>query len=153
MIPSGGLVPLLVAIPNVAWAVGATRPPSPGLTGQAVAEPEVLVLLERLGRVALFFVPCFYPLVVVTGPDRACLVVGALALAVYYLSWGRYVLQGRPARMLLSPFGGLPVPLAISPVVAFLSTSVLTRSVLLAAITLAFGFAHISLCFRRARAT
>ena len=153
MIPSGALLPVLVAIPNVAWALGASRSSSPALTRPAVAESSVLVLLERLGRVALFVVPCFYPLVVVTSIDQACLVVGALALLVYYISWGRYFLQGRAAGLLLSPFGGVPVPLAISPVVAFLAASVLARSALLAAVTLAFGFAHISLSLRRANAT
>jgi hypothetical protein len=145
-------VPLLVAIPNVAWALGASRSSSPALTGHPAAESEVLILLERIGRVALFVVPCFYPLVVVSSMDRACLGVGALALIVYYLAWGRYFLQGRAAGLLLSPLGGLPVPLAVSPVVAFLAACVLTRSVLLTAVTLAFGFAHVSLSLRRAKA-
>ena len=111
------------------------------------------MLLEGVGRIGVFSVPLFLSLSVSTPADDLALCVAVAALAFYYLVWARYFLQGRTAALLYRQIAGIPVPLAVSPVVFLLACSVLTRSLLLAFVTVAFGSAHIFLSVLRSRAT
>ena len=153
MLPAGWIIPLPIALPNVAWAVLPSPSVSRSVSVRAEVEPRVLVFLERIGRLGIFALPFFLKVQVTSATDRLCLGVAALSLALYYLGWGRYFLRGRLPELLYRPFARIPVPLAITPVAYFLACSGLTRSFTLALVTLAFGAAHISLSLRRARAT
>ncbi len=153
MIPSGWIIPFLIALPNIAWAVLPSPPVSGPRSGTLEPEPRILVFLERAGRVGVFGLPFFLNLHFSTATDRCCLGVAVLALGIYYLGWARYFVRGRLPELLYRPFAGIPVPLAISPITYFLACSGLTRSIALALVTLAFGAAHISLSVRRAGAT
>ena len=153
MILSGWIIPSLVALPNVAWAVLPSSPGSSPRSGSRESEPRILAFLEGAGRIGVFGLPFFLNLHVSTATERFCLGVAVLALGIYYLGWARYFLRGRLPELLYRPFAGIPVPLAISPITYFLACSGLTRSIALALVTLVFGAAHISLSVRRARAT
>jgi len=153
VIPSGWVIPLLVAFPNVAWAVLPSPPVSGHLPRTLESEPRILVFLERASRIGVFGLPFFLNLHVSTATDRFCLGVAVLALGIYYLGWARHFFRGRLPELLYRPFVGIPVPLAISPIAYFLACSGLARSIALALVTLAFGAAHISLSVRRAGAT
>jgi hypothetical protein len=77
-----------------------------------------------------------------------------LALFYYYLNWGRYALQGRSFQLLYQPCLGIPLPLAVSPVIYFLLASVLFHSWFLLAAAVLLGIGHIyvsSLEWQRAR--
>ncbi len=110
----------------------------------------VLVFLERAGRIGVFVLPFFLDVDVRTDADRFCLGAAVLALGIYYLGWARYFVRGRRPELLYRSLAGIPVPLAISPVVYFLACSGLARSIALALVTLAFGVAHVALSVRRA---
>ena len=151
--PSGWITPLPIALPNIAWAALPSAPASHPAAGRLEPEPRLLVFVERVGRVGIFVLPFFLNVQVTTVTDRLCLGLAALALAIYYLGWARYFGHGRLPELLYRPLGGIPVPLAVTPVAYFLACSGPTRSPALALITLAFGAAHISLSLRRARKT
>jgi hypothetical protein len=148
----GWYIPIPIALPNLAWALIAARsapaPPVP----EGHAPPRVLVAIEGVGRVAVFAVPFFLHFRVQSAADGFALAVAAVALIVYWLGWLRYFVRGRQPALLLAPLGGLPVPLAVAPVVYFLSLSLLARSALFGAVSLAFGLAHVSLSMKRWRA-
>jgi hypothetical protein len=111
-------------------------------------------IVERAGQISAFAIPFFYPVRVKGGLEIASLAGMILALFFYYLNWGRYVRQGRALRLLFQPCAGIPIPLAISPVVYFLLASVLFHSwyLLLAAVVLGIGHIYVSsLEWQRAR--
>ena len=153
MIPSGWIILLPIALPNILWAALPSRPTASPESGHPEPEPRVLVIVERVGRLGIFALPFFLNIRATTVTDRLFFGLAALALFVYYLGWVRYFRCGRLPELLYRPFAGIPVPLAITPVAYFLACSRLTRSPALALITLAFGVAHISLSLRRGRAT
>lgn len=152
MIPFGWLIPLPVAVPNIAWALfPSPRAPVPAARHVA-PEPRLLVLVERIGRVGSFVVPCFLDVHLTTVTDHLCLGVAILALAIYDLGWVRYFLRGRAPVFLYRPLAGMPVPLAMAPVAYFLACSVLARSFSLAFVAVALAVAHVPLSLRRAKA-
>ncbi len=69
----------------------------------------------------------------------------------YWLLWGRYARLRTPAA-LFGPVRGIPVPMAILPVAAFLSCAMLLSNpwITVAAVVLASG--HIPVSLLRARA-
>ena len=145
----GWLVPIPIALPNLAWVLFPARSaPAPSVP-ESPAFPRVLVVIEALGRVAVFVIPFFLHVFVRGALEALVLVVAAVALIVYWLGWLRYFTRGRLPSLLLAPLGGLPVPLAVAPVVYFLAFSLLARSPLFAAVSAAFGLAHVSLSMKR----
>jgi hypothetical protein len=149
MLPSGWLVPIPIAIPNLIWALSPKGPaPEPSATPRR-SRPTPLAFVEGVGRVAVLALPCFLEMQIHTGLDRVLVTVGVLALGVYYAGWARYFLRGRSPALLFAPLGILPVPLAVSPVIYFFAFAGLARSPLMALVTGLFGVAHISLSLKR----
>ena len=151
--PLGGLVTLLVLLPNLLMLF---LPPTglPAAAGKKSSLTTAMEIVERAGQVSAFVIPFFYPLRVKGSLEIASLAGMILALSFYYINWGRYVLQGRAFRLLFQPCLGIPVPLAISPVVYFLLASLLFHSWYLLAAAVVLGMGHIyvsSLEWQRAR--
>lgn len=93
----------------------------------------------------MFILPLLYRFQTATTWSAPALCTMGVALGFYYVSWARYVLRGREPVLLYKPQGGVPVPLAISPVIYFLAASVALGSVPLAVAAVMFGGAHVSL--------
>jgi hypothetical protein len=150
--PLGGLVTILVLLPNLLMIfLPPTSLPAPGKKNSLTAAMEII---ERAGQVSAFVIPFFYSLRVQDGLEIACLAGMLLALSFYYLNWGRYALQGRAFRLLYQPCAGIPIPLAISPVIYFLLASAMFHSWFLLAAAMVLGIGHIyisSLEWQRAR--
>ena len=152
MIPSGWIIPLPIALPNIAWAALPSPSAASPASGAPEPEPRILVFLERVGRIGIFVLPFFVDVEVTTAVDRFFLGFAVLALGIYYLGWARYFRRGRLPALLFRSFAGIPVPLAIAPVAYFLACSGLVRSLALALVAFTFGVAHITLSLRRSRA-
>jgi hypothetical protein len=104
-------------------------------------------------RVGVLVIPVFLHVDLAHVSAHVALVVGVLGLALYYAAWTRYFVGGRAARLLFEDWRGIPLPLAVAPTVYLLAASVLTRSVLLALVAIAFGVVHIFLSAVQARST
>jgi len=152
VLPSGWVVPIPIALPNVIWALLSARSASAPSVSPVEPGPRSLALVESIGRVAVFVLPFFLELHVQTGFDRALVAVGSFALLVYYAGWARYFMHGRSPSLLFAKLSVLPVPLAISPVVYFLAFAGLARSPLMAFVVVVFGAAHVFLSLRRVSA-
>lgn len=100
-----------------------------------------MALLEAGGRLGVFVIPFFLALELETLSSRLCAALMGLMLAIYYVGWGRYFTRGRAFRLLYAPLAGLPIPLAVAPVIYFLAAGLALRSVPLfaAAVLLAIG--------------
>jgi hypothetical protein len=156
--PLGGLVTLLILLPNllvVFFPVAAMPHPPVARAGSKSKLTRAMEIVERVGQVSAFVVPFFYPLKVQGRLETAGLAGMILALFFYYLNWARYALHGRTFRLLYQPCLGIPIPLAISPVIYFLAASLLFHSWILLAAAALLGIGHIyvsSLEWQRAEA-
>ncbi len=149
--PLGGLISVAALIPNIVWAF---LPPSdvqgPGKEG--AAEPSrALALIEQVARLAVVGVPFLSTVAPLQPIERAALIVSLGALGVYYFCWFRYFARGRRIQLLYQPLWGVPVPMAVSPVVYFAAASVVLHSIWLAAATVLLSLSHIPLSYREAR--
>ena len=137
-IKSGALIPVLLILPNVVWML------FPKVAGaKQVSEPLFLTILENIGRVAILILPFFYSLDLNRKYSTLVLIGIGLALAVYYAAWIRYFVGGRTPELLRAPFLGIPLPLAITPVVFLTLSSYLMGSWWMLAASIFFGIAHI----------
>jgi hypothetical protein len=137
------LVSILILLPNLLWMV---FPPHGKPEGDVVHRDglhKMMEILEWVGRIAALLVPFFYRIDVQSTRQIVSLVVMALALLLYYAGWTRYITRGRSYALLFEPLLGMPIPLAISPIVYLLAASVLLGSWYLALATVLLGIGHL----------
>ncbi len=136
----GWLIPLLVLLPNASmvWFPPADKPEA----GSGVNR--WLEALEWVGRTGVFVIPCLYRIHIQDASAVVSLALMALALVVYYLGWLRYVQQGRRYALLFAPLWGIPLPMALMPVIYFGAAAVLLRSWPLTVATLTFAIGHLA---------
>lgn len=142
--PLGLLVSAAVLAPNLLMI---RFPPRDGLPD--ARPPRPLVWLERVGQALCIAVPAL----VAPGPLAPWWSVAvALALLLYYGLWARYLRRGRTAALLYRSLWGVPVPMAILPVLAFLAASAWLGSgwIAVAALVLAAGHIPVAVLTRRA---
>jgi hypothetical protein len=137
-IQSGAWIPILLLIPNLLWMIS----PKPETDGRAV-EPPLLTVIETIGRIAVLILPWFYSLDLQRPYSLPAAIVVGLALSVYYIAWGRYFAGGRTAEVMRAPLLGIPLPLAVAPVVFLLLSAYLMGSWWMLAASAVFGIAHI----------
>ncbi|WP_241248894.1 hypothetical protein [Rhodococcus sp. X156] len=137
---AGLLIGVAVLGPSLLLLVA---PPQEGLAALGAGTTttdRVLTVLERLGQagvlVALVLSGDRY-----SAPLDGWFAVGAALLAGYYALWLRYLLRGRHLALLFGPLAGVPVPLAVLPVLALGCAAAWGRSVWLgtAVVVLAAG--------------
>ncbi len=142
----GWAVPVAVLLPNALWlvlpsaAAPPARPPTTPPSWARRGEP-----VEWVGRAAVFIIPVFCRFSLGSTAGMLALAAMLLSLAFYYTGWARYFTRGRTPVLLFKPLFGVPLPLAVSPVVYFLAASVALRSVPLAVSAVAFGVAHVAI--------
>lgn len=110
--------------------------------------PAYLAWTERLGQMLCLSVPAITAAGQIT-PLWSVLL--ALSVLGYWLLWARYVRQRTPAAL----FGGLwgvPVPMAILPVAAFMFAALLLGNLWIGVSAAVLASGHIPVSLRRARA-
>ena len=136
----GWLIPLFVLLPNVLLV----RFPPTERPEDASGVNRWLEALERLGQAGVFVIPCFYRIRIQGAMAVVSLAVMALTLVSYYLGWLRYMQQGRRYALLFAPMWGIPLPMAVMPVIYFGAAAALVRSCPLAAATAVFAVGHLA---------
>jgi hypothetical protein len=137
-IRSGALIPVLLMLPNVVWML------LPEVkVRKEVDEPLFLTITETIGRFAILILPFFYSLdmkKIFSVP----VIIGIIpALAIYYACWLRYFIGGRSVGLLSAPFLGLPLPMAVAPMIFLVLSAYWMGSWLMLGASIVFGFAHI----------
>lgn len=135
----GLTVSLAIFLPNLLLI---PFPPRPKLESPAV--PRVLLVFERAGQALCVTVPA----ITATGAIAwGWAVPVVLAVLAYWALWIRYLHRGRPASALFDTVFGIPVPMALAPVAAFLGTAAWLQNpwIALAAGVLAVGHIPTSL--------
>jgi hypothetical protein len=141
--PLGGLVTILILIPNAFWALFPSKSLSANETITKNSITKMMGIMEGAGRIAVFCIPFFYNFDIKGNLAYLNLVIMAGALCIYYTGWVRYFFKGRTYSLLYAPLRGLPIPMAVSPVAFFLSASIVLHSAPLAVATTILGIGHI----------
>lgn len=107
-------------------------------------------LLERFGQAGCFITPLLLGSRPLSSAPGAFTVM-AFILALYYGLWLRYAVSGRRYATLFEPFLGIPVPMAVAPVLYFAASAVAFGSVplFLASLVLAVGHLYVSVQSRK----
>lgn len=140
--PLGGLITLAVLLPNLLMLF---LPPRevPATVGEKDSRYRMMEVIERVGQAGVFMIPFFYPLPVLRVASVDALAVMVLALLFYYSGWARYVSKGHRYVLLYAPFLGVPLPMAISPLVYFAAASVFLSAWPLAVATVVLAVGHL----------
>ncbi|MCX8129463.1 MAG: hypothetical protein N3I35_05105 [Clostridia bacterium] len=139
----GILVPIAIAIPNLLSLV---LPPV-NIPKNLPKESKPFVILERLGQIGVFLTPLFYKFDLSSKINTIFFVLMVLCLFVYYTGWARFFIVKREFSVLFAPLWGIPDPLAISPILAFVFASKVLDSLplFIAALVLAAGHIPITI--------
>jgi hypothetical protein len=142
----GGTVTILILLPNLLVIF---FPPVniPAENGEKSLFLKGIEILERIGQAGCFLTPFFYPLLVRDQQAVAGLAIMAGALAFYYAGWARYMLKGRSFNLLFRPLVGIPLPMAVSPVIYFLAAAAFLQSWVLAAASCVLACGHITVSY------
>ncbi len=136
---SGAVIPLLLMLPNVAWALFYNSN-----AGSGVSVPSWLSTAENVGRVAVLAMPFFYSLDANKKYAPLAMVGMSAALALYYAAWARFFAGGGSVELLSAPIWGIPGPLAIAPVMLLMCASYLMSSWWMFSVALVFGALHVA---------
>jgi hypothetical protein len=136
----GWLIPLLVLLPNILLM----RFPPNEKPADVSGVNRWLEVLERLGQAGVFVIPCFYRLRIQGAIAAVSMIVMALALVCYYIGWLRYLQQGQRYALLFTPLWGIPLPMAVMPVIYFGAAATLVWSWPLAVATSVFAIGHLA---------
>lgn len=134
------IIPIAVLLPNL-FFFGIPLRNSPA--NIEVKESLILKIAEGIGRLGVFVIPIFSSI----HHDKQYEVLSILGmftfLLLYYIGWIRYFRRDREYKLLFSPMIGIPVPLAVTPILYFLSASIVLHSSLLFISSLILAIGHI----------
>jgi hypothetical protein len=143
--PESLLITAAVLLPNLLFLV--LPPLNVGAYGKP-ADSVPLTILERVGQVSSFVLPLFFPLSASDTLATAAWIAMGLTLAFYFAGWLRFFWRGRDFALLFKPMLGIPVPMAVSPVLYFLLSSVVLGSIYQAIAAAVLGIGHITISAR-----
>ena len=147
-IPLGGIITIAILLPNLLVVL---FPPNLKLANVPVrvgSLSQVMNIFERVGQIGSFTIPFFYQLKCSTILDTTMLIIMSGALVLYYTGWTRYLVKGRTEGLFYKSMFGIPLPMAIMPVVYFISASVLLSSGWLLISAILLGAGHITVSWQ-----
>lgn len=138
---NGTILIIIVLLPNliVLFIPPKEEPP----IYEKTSTLRVMIVLERLGQAIVFITPIFYSINLNTSYKLFSVYFLIIAIVFYYAGWFRFFLKGKQFKLLYQPMLSVPVPLAISPVIYFFSSSIVLSSWLLFIGTILLAVGHI----------
>lgn len=134
-------IPIIIILPNIAYAI--FPPKSSPQNSERPKWWNIIIAFERIGQIAVFTLPLFWK-VLYSGPALLAILFSMLVFVlIYYICWIRYFTKGREFYLLYAPFLGLPIPLAIAPILYFFCVSILLSSCTIAIFTAVLAIGHI----------
>jgi hypothetical protein len=149
--PLGGIITLMVLLPNL---LAVFFPPTVKLIDDQQQNDtllQIMTVVERIGQAGSFVIPFFYRLSLDSVMNAVALTIMICTLALYYATWIRYLVLGREEALFNRSLLGIPLPMAVMPVIYFLSASVLLGSVWLMLAAVMLGVGHISVTWLHSR--
>ena len=143
--PFSLIITLLVLIPNIIFSL---KPPA-SKSSNLPKEPLPLTIIENIGRYGVFIIPLFYGIDVSGTCEIIATSLMGLMLLIYYVCWIRYFLRGRDFKWMLLPFMRIPIPMAISPILYFMLSSVVLHSIPMLIFSLLLAAGHIPISWQQ----
>jgi hypothetical protein len=143
MVPLGGLITLVVLLPNL---IIVFFPPTQKLAGDLSTHDgrlQMMTIIERIGQVGSFAIPFFYQLPQSSTLGFVAVLIMSVTVVFYYAGWIRY-LVGRTESLFYRPLLGIPLPMAVMPVTYFFAASIWLGSVWLMIAAVLLGIGHIT---------
>lgn len=135
----GFIIALLVLLPNLILIVFPPRnPPNP-----LASTPPFFTILERAGQITCFMLPILFGRRLAEQPIGPATVLMAICLLVYYFCWIRFYSGGREFAVLFAPLMGIPIPMAVFPVIYFMLLGILLQSYLFVLPSFLFAIGHL----------
>jgi hypothetical protein len=146
------LITPLLLLPNVLWTLFRPRrePASEAERRAPSTADRAIALVEGVSRLLVLVLP--FTCTAAAADPRPWVATITVAFGLYDTGWIRYFAGGRRRALLFAPLLGIPLPLAVAPVVMLLGAAALFRSWPLALSAAAFGAAHIASRSRQAAA-
>lgn len=135
------IIPIAILLPNLLFL---GRPPRNVPAKKENKEILIFKIAEGIGRLGVFVLPIFSSIHHDKPHEMISLIGMFIFLILYYVGWIRYFRGDGEYRLLFSPMIGIPVPLAITPILYFLCASIVLHSSLLFLSSLIFAIGHIS---------
>jgi hypothetical protein len=141
------LIPAAVLLPNILFMVW---PPKLMPERKELQENLLYQVAEGIGRAGTIVLPLFSSMEMGGKLERFALAGMLLSLGLYVIGWLRYLWNDRQYRFLYAPMLGIPVPMAVMPILYFISASFLLPSVFvpLLVCSLILGSGHIPASLR-----
>lgn len=102
----------------------------------------VIIAFEWIGRLGIFILPLFWE-IRFDKNKLIFLVLMCLMIAIYYIGWARFFLHGREFKLLFEPLFGIPIPMAVSPVLCIFFLGLTQNSWPVVAATIIMSLGHI----------
>ncbi len=118
--PTGWIITVFILLPNLLFLVFPPKNVPPEMNVPEQSRKKRLEIIEKIGQAGCFALPFFFSIHTTTLFDRVSLALFGLALILYYAGWLRYLLQGRRFYFLFAPMVGIPLPMAVAPIMAFI---------------------------------
>ncbi len=125
--PLGGLITIALLLPNLLFFVLPPRAVPPEIQRNADLA-RWMEVVERIGQVGCFLIPFFYALPALREASVDALAFMALSLGFYYAGWLRYAFKGHRFVLLFAPLLGVPLPMALSPLLYFATAAIYLRA-------------------------
>jgi hypothetical protein len=110
--PNGSLISILALLPNLLFIVFPPRD-----VPREMSKPtRGLEVLEWIGRVGVFAIPFFCWIEISGAVEMIAAGIMISALGLYYAGWLRYLRRGQSFALLFQPLAGIPLPLAVAPI-------------------------------------
>ena len=108
----------------------------------------VLEAIEQGTRIAYAVAICILVSNLKVGYTSIFLYISIIFLVLYHIVWFRYYMGGRDVKLLGTKFLGVPIPLAVFPVLYFIFASTWLHNYIAMALMVVFGIAHNIISYR-----
>lgn len=150
-IPLGGIIAVVILLPNLLVVLFPPKLKLANVSARVDGLSQVMNIFERVGQIGSFTIPFFYQLKCSTILDTTMLIIMSSALILYYAGWIRYFVKGRNEGLFYKSMLGIPLPMAIMPIIYFISASVLLSSGWLLISAILLGAGHITVSWQHSR--
>lgn len=124
MFNNGWILTALLLLPNALYLLLTPSDVPPETDGRRLFKVQVLETIEKLGQIGSFALPLFCAFRFDSAIDVVSFALFCGLMAFYYAGWIRYAAGGRPFRLLFAPMIGVPIPMAVAPVLAIFCASI-----------------------------
>lgn len=143
--PLSLIITLLVLIPNIAFSLKQPVNKPSNLPKENI----ILAVIENIGRYGVFIIPLFYAVDLSGAFEIIAISLMGVMLLIYYVCWIRYFLRGNEFKWMFLPLMRIPIPLAISPVLYFMLSSVILHSIPMLIFSLLLAAGHILISWQQ----